>query len=92
MDESDEEDYFKEEEEGTTTYGSDSAELESPTGGDGYRQPSSQDDLPLPAHAGFVPSVAVPNTPVKPVAVSVSSLPRPEPELGPGGFPKLKQG
>ena len=93
LDESDEEefirDYFKEE--GTTTYGSDSAELESPTG-DGYRQPSSQDDLPLPAHAGFAPSVAVPNTPVKPVAVSVSSLPRPEPELGPGGFPKLKQG
>ena len=91
-DESDEEeflrDYFKEE--GKRTYGSESAELESPTG-DGYHQPSNQ-DLTLPAHAGFVPSVAVPNTPVKPVAVSVSSLPRPEPELGPGGFPKLKQG
>ena len=54
-------------------------------------QPSNQ-DLKLPANAGFEASVAVPNAPVIPVPVSVSSLPRPEPELGPGGFAKLKQG
>ena len=51
-------------------------------------RPSNQ-DLTLP---GFEPSVAVPNAPVNPAPVSVSSLPRPEPERGPGGFPKLKQG
>ena len=51
-------------------------------------QPSNQ-DLTLP---GFVPSVAVPKAPVNPAPVSVSSLPRPEPERGPSGFPKLKQG
>ena len=51
---------------------------------------TSNQDLTL---AGFEPSIAVPDAPVvdPTPAAPVSSLPRPEPERGSSGFPKLKQ-